>query len=92
MKENKVAKTLKAYAILNAIGAVLVAIALNNNLPMNISSEIAWVFFFASAFVSFLIYSFGEVIQLLQDIKNTTKPKPQKEQKNEQEQDEIPDI
>ena len=69
MGNNKVANILKGYAIFNAvvgcIGGLVVAATMDNMLLFLIVAA-------AIAVVSFGIYAFGEVIQLLQDIKVNT--------------------
>ena len=65
-KTNTVAKITKWYAIINA--AVCVLFAFNIGLD-----EILGVAVLAAGFVvNFGIYALGEVIQLLEDIKNNT--------------------
>lgn len=67
-KSNKVADILQTYAALNGIAGF--------GLMFYIASDFNWViaiFFFAAVVVaSFLIYAFGEVIKLLQQIKDNT--------------------
>ncbi len=67
-KSNKVADILQTYAIINGIAGF--------GLMFYIASGFNWViaiFYFAAVVVaSFLIYAFGEVIKLLQQIKDNT--------------------
>ena len=69
MEKNKVANILKGYAIFNAvagcIGGLVVAATMDNMLLFLIVAA-------AIAVVSFGIYAFGEIIQLLHDIKMNT--------------------
>lgn len=84
--ENSVAKILKVYGIVNGIASLVLAIILHHNLPRAFDS--LWIVEFGAGLVaSFLIYAFGEVIQLLQDIKYNTLHKPVPEN-----HDELPDI
>lgn len=67
---NKVAKVFKVYAIINFIVCIIASIW--------ISTEYYEVLFFIigaaiALVVNFMLYAFGEVIQLLEDIKNNTK-------------------
>ena len=67
--KNQVASILKGYAIFNFIVVVIAGIVL--------SAQDGEPIYFAVAFgvglvVNFAIYAFGEVIQLLQDIKDNT--------------------
>lgn len=69
MNTNKVAQVFKVYAIINAIIVILASII--------IASENEEVLFFIigaalGIFVNFLLYACGELIQLLQDIKDNT--------------------
>lgn len=65
--ENMVAKILKGYAIVNAIGSILPALIL----AAAYDDEFTVILFFVAALVvSGLIYAFGEVISLLQAIKD----------------------
>lgn len=67
-KPNKVADILQTYAPINGIAGF--------GLMFYIASAFNWdiaIFYFAAVIVaSFLIYAFGEVIKLLQQIKDNT--------------------
>jgi hypothetical protein len=70
-KTNTVAKILKVYGIINGIGSCILAIVLADNLPGSV--DYLWVVELGAGLLSSLfIYAFGEVIQLLQDIKSNT--------------------
>ena len=71
--KNTVAKILKIYSILNAIGGIIVARYLAWNLPGNIAEGIAWVYFAAVIVVSFLIFTIGEIVDLLDQIRSNTR-------------------
>lgn len=65
---NIVAKIIQVYAYINAIaGAVLASI-----LSDDVGGTIAFLWFAAVLVVSFLLYAFGEVIDLLHEIKKNT--------------------
>lgn len=82
-KKNTVASILKVYAIINAVGGLILALLLGDE----ISGLLAFGVFVAVAVVSFGIYAFGEVIQLLEDIKTNTSRTAQKDTPVE-----LPDI
>ena len=67
-KPNKVADILQIYATINGIAGF--------GLMFYIASDFNWViavlYFAAIVVVSFLIYAFGEVINLLQQIRDNT--------------------
>lgn len=90
-EENKVARILQYYGILNGIACIFIAIILGVNGD-------PWIIFLAAGFLSsFLIYAFGEVVQLLQDIKNNgtvVKDNSQNPTRNDSEpaNDEIPEL
>ena len=69
MNTNKVAQVFKVYAIINAIVVLLASMIIAND-----TGEI--LFFIIGAalgvFINFLLYACGELIQLLQDIKDNT--------------------
>lgn len=68
-KSNKIADILQTYAAINGIaglGLMFYIAAFFNNWVIAIS------YFVAVVVVSFLIYAFGEVISLLQQIKDNT--------------------
>ena len=64
-KENMVAKITKIYAILNEIACIIIALAA-------LDGTIATIFFASSLVVNFGIFIVGEIVQLLEDIKNNT--------------------
>ena len=88
MNQNKVANTLKTTGI---VGAAL--IALSGLVVLCTVHEIGFILFLACAVSAFLtgvaFYAFGEIIQLLQDIKDNTSKNAPAAQPME---DEIPDI
>lgn len=67
-KSNEVADILQTYAAINGIAGF--------GLMFYIASDFNWViavlYFAAIVVVSFLIYAFGEVIKLLQQIRDNT--------------------
>ena len=65
---NTVASIMKIFAIINAIGGIVLGIMLGDNYGAGIGLTAV----FAVAVASFFIYAFGEVIDLLQDIKYNT--------------------
>ncbi|WP_455558148.1 hypothetical protein [Agathobaculum hominis] len=66
--QNTVAKILKIYAVLNALAGVFLGFYMSKEfIP-----EYCFVFAGACIVASFGIYAFGEVVQLLQDIKDGT--------------------
>ena len=87
MKTNKVAKILKVYGIINAIGSLILGLILADNLPGAV--EELWIVEVAAGLVaSLFIYAFGEAIQLLQDIKDNT----EKGAISQPNVDELPEI
>ena len=93
MKENKIAKILKVYAYINGAVGIIASCIMGGPLSDILGDEIGILsiaFGIATAIaVNFLIYAFGEHLQLLQDIKNNTgngiiNDRPQ--------EDEIPEI
>ena len=69
MNTNKVAQVFKVYAIINAIVVLLASMIIAND-----TGEILF-FIIGTAlgiFINFLLYACGELIQLLQDIKDNT--------------------
>ena len=88
MNENKVANTLKTTGIVGAIliliGGIVIACTVD---------ELGFILFLACAVSAFLtgvaFYAFGELIQLMQDIKDNTSKNAPAAQPTE---DEIPDI
>ncbi len=68
---NTVAKVLKIYGIINGVASVIFAIILYNNLPGNF--DYLWIVALSAGIVaSFLVYAFGEVVQILHDIRENT--------------------
>lgn len=66
-QKNTVATILQTYAVINAIVGVIIAMVIGD------VSAVYGVLFFACCLVaSFLLYSFGEVITLLHEIKLNT--------------------
>lgn len=69
-KQNKVAKILKGYSIINAIVVFLASIVIAVN------AEEVVVFIIGTALavcVNFVIYAFGELLDLLAQIRDNTK-------------------
>jgi len=87
-KENKVASILKIYGVINAVTCIILGAVLSNNLPYSL--EFLWIVEVAVGIVaSFLLYAFGEVVQILHDIRsNTSSPDKAKEYLD----DELPDL
>lgn len=87
MKKNKVARILKIYAIINAIVVILASIIISA------TEEEPLIFiigFAAGVCVNFAIYAFGEVVDLLAQIRdNTQKTEPVVAASLE---DQLPDI
>ncbi len=71
--KNTVARILKIYSILNVIGGIIIARYLAWNLPGNIADGVSWVYFAAVIVVSFLIFTIGEIVDLLAQIRDNTK-------------------
>lgn len=70
--QNTVAKILKIYAVINAICSLILGLYFRGESDSPIIIGIC-IYFIATAIVaSFGIYAFGEVVQLLQDIKDST--------------------
>lgn len=70
---NKVARILKIYSVFNVIGGIIIAILLGDNLPYPIATFTPWIYFFSVIVVSFGIYAFGEIVDLLAQIRDNTK-------------------
>ena len=70
--KNLVAQILKIYAIVNAVAGLFIFISMQDSYVDFIES-MSFMFLGLCIVVSFGIYAFGEVIQLLQDIKDGTK-------------------
>ena len=88
MNENKVASILKTTGI---VGAIL--IALSGLVVLCTVHELGFILFLSCAVSAFLtgiaFYAFGELIQLMQDVKDNTAKNASVDQPAE---DEIPDI
>jgi len=69
MKSNNiVAKILQVYAYVNAASGLILALALNKEL----GAVLAWIMFALVLVASFLIFALGEIIDLLQNLKENT--------------------
>lgn len=71
MNKNIVAQILKIYAIVNAVVGLFIFLSMQESY-VDLIESLSFVFLGACIVVSFGIYAFGEVIQLLQDIKDNT--------------------
>lgn len=81
---NHVANILKVYGILNAAASIIIAFILGDELPY----DLLWIIVAGTGIVfSFLIFAFGEAIQLLHDIKRNTSHKS-----DEMDADKLPEI
>ena len=69
MKKNDVAQALQVYAILNAIAGIFLGFSLMQSL----GTGTGIIVIAAVAVSSFVIYAFGEIIQLLQNISDNTR-------------------
>ena len=67
--KNTVAQVLKIYAIINFIVGLILSIVISRNVDID---GIGIYFFAASLVINFVIFAFGEVVQLLHDIKINT--------------------
>ncbi len=65
---NIVAKILQVYAYVNAASGLLLALALNKEL----GALLAWIMFALTLVASFFIFALGEIIDLLQKLKENT--------------------
>ena len=65
---NIVAKILQVYAYVNAASGLLLALALNKELGV----LLAWIMFALTLVASFFIFALGEIIDLLQNLKENT--------------------
>ena len=65
---NIVAKIIQVYSYLNVIGGIIFAFEIADAT----SNVFGWLYFAVVLVVSFLLFAFGEVIDLLQDIKMNT--------------------
>ena len=90
--KNKVARILKIYSILNVIGGFIISRYLAWNMPGTIADGMAWGYFAAVIVVSFLIYAFGELIDLLEQIKENTKSFGDPQKKAEDYSDMLPEL
>lgn len=64
--ENKIAKIIKNYAFINAIASVILAVILSSSIG------VFFVVAITGIVSSIFIYALGEIIDLLQAIKNNT--------------------
>ena len=86
-------KILKVYAIVNAIIGCIIGLSGLSDSYNEIFNMVYTIFLGACIVVSFGIYAFGEVVQLLQDIKDGTKGTITTIQKqNNNDNDELPSI
>ena len=91
--KNMVAVILKVYAIVNAIIGCIIGLSGLSDSYNEIFNMVYTIFLGACIVVSFGIYAFGEVVQLLQDIKDGTKGTITTIQKqNNNDNDELPSI
>ncbi len=67
--KNTVAQVLKVYAVINFIVCIILSIVIGKNIDID---EIGIYFFAVSLVTNFAIFAFGEVVQLLHDIKINT--------------------
>ena len=82
--KNVVAKILQVYAYLNTAAGVIVALQLNKKLG-ELGTVVAVYLFTAVLVASFLIFALGEIIDLLQNVKENTNGK-------QEIMDELPDL
>ena len=85
---NIVAKILQVYAYLNTAAGVIVALLLGKELgklDTAVATYVAIWFFAAVLVASFLIFALGEIIDLLQTVKENTNGK-------QEVMDELPDL
>ncbi len=78
---NIVAKVLQVYAYLNVAAGLILAFQLNKEL----GAMVAWFVFAAVLVASFFIFALGEIIDLLQNLKDNTN-------KTAEISDELPDL
>lgn len=86
--KNVVAKILQVYAYLNTAAGVIVALLLGKELgklDTAVATYVAIYFFAAVLVASFLIFALGEIIDLLQNVKENTSKKVEIS-------DELPDL
>ena len=67
--KNTVAQVLKIYAVINFIFGIILSISIGKNIDID---GIGIYFFAVSLVTNFAIFAFGEVVQLLHDIKSNT--------------------
>lgn len=82
--KNVVAKILQVYAYLNTAAGLVVALQLNKKLG-ELGTVVAIYLFAAVLVASFLIFALGEIIDLLQNVKENTNGK-------QEIMDELPDL
>ncbi len=82
--KNVVAKILQVYAYLNTAAGLVVALQLNKKLG-ELGTVVAVYLFAAVLVASFLIFALGEIIDLLQNVKENTSKKVEIS-------DELPDL
>ena len=70
--KNKTAKILKVYAIVNALGGLIITWWLWWNLPGYIADIGPAMFLVLTAVTSFLVYTLGEIVDLLAQIRDNT--------------------
>ena len=80
---NVVARIIQVYAYLNAIGGAISALSIKDD----VGGIIAFLWFAVVLVASFLLYAFGEVIDLLHEIKQNTS-----EKENTVLPDELPEL
>lgn len=93
MNKNIVAQILKIYAIANAVVGLFIFLSMQESY-VDLIESLSFVFLGACIVVSFGIYAFGEVIQLLQDIKDNTQDTINSISKssNNNDTDDLPNI
>ena len=79
--DNVIARILQVYAYLNAAAGAVLALQLNKEL----GAIVAWFIFAAVLIASFFIFALGEIIDLLQNVKDNTNGK-------QEIMDELPDL
>ena len=67
--QNMIAKILKIYAIVNAVAGLFIFLSMQDSY-VDLINSLSFVVLGLCLVFSFGIYAFGEVIQLLQDIKD----------------------
>lgn len=91
--KNVVATVLKIYAIVNAIAGLFMFFSMLDS-AVSLVESLSFVFFGLCLVFSFGIYAFGEVVQLLQDIKDNTQGRADSISKNisNVSSDDLPNI